>query len=213
MSQNFCVIIGDIIGSKSIPDREAAQEKLKLAMKRVNTDFGSEFWAPFVITRGDEIAAVLNSFVQVNDIINELQGSFFPYRMRFGIAWGKLTTALESYLSTEIDGPAFYTASDMINKAREKNHLAYFQLGNDVLDRAVSSLKNAIGLLQSDWTLRQTEVFYKFVELRNQYDVARVLKIKQPTVKKTLSSIHFKEILGLEEDINYLLQNYNKVCV
>ncbi|NOY76479.1 MAG: hypothetical protein GXO76_01285 [Calditrichaeota bacterium] len=206
-------MIGDIVRSKSIEDREAAQEKLKLAMKRVNADFASEFWAPFVITRGDEIAAVLISFVHVNDIMNELQRNFFPFRLRFGIAQGELTTALESHLATEIDGPAFYSASAMIDKAREKNHLAYFQLGNDVLDRAVSSLKNAIGLLQSDWTLRQTEVFYRFVELRNQYDVARILQIKQPTVKKTLSSIHSKEILSFEEDINYLLQNYDQVCI
>ena len=212
MPQNFCVIIGDIVRSKSIPDREAAQEKLKSAMERVNTDFASDFWAPFVITRGDEIAAVLTSFVQVNDMMNELQRNFSPYRLRFGIAWGELTTALESRLATEIDGPAFYAASAMIDKAREKNKLAYFQLGNAVLDRAVSSLKNAIGFLQSSWTLRQTEVCYKFVELRNQYDVARLLKIKQPTVKKTLNSIHFKEILSLEEDVSYLLQNYNSVC-
>ena len=57
-NKQYVAVIGDLVGSKSIDNRQAVQEKLLDTLSDVNSKFKTSLYAGFIVTTGDEFQAL-----------------------------------------------------------------------------------------------------------------------------------------------------------
>lgn len=114
MAVKYYALILDIIDSSIFPDRDILTEKLERAIAYANKEFSRDCLAPFEITRGDEVAAVLVSTARVYEMIKVFREELFPVDIRSVIIYDELKAGLEKRRSTVIDGPAFYRGNHMM---------------------------------------------------------------------------------------------------
>jgi len=88
----YVAIIGDIIGSRNIENRNEVQNKLKDVLNHVNNKYAEDISAKFTITLGDEFQGLLSAGRYVMDIIQFIERKMYPVKMRFGVGIGKITT-------------------------------------------------------------------------------------------------------------------------
>ena len=207
MKQKFYVMLGDVIASRRITDREIFQRKLEEACSNVNLNFVDDIYADFNILKGiDEIGGVLLNITNVYKIINTLQEQFFPHSMRFVLVFDYIDTAVESQEVSRMDGPAFHRASDILKDLKGSRLMFKMSIGDEIMEKMVTGEINLIFLLKKSWSLRQRRIIYEYRKTGNQNIVANALGISQQAVSKALNRSMWKEISGIEEDLNYVLQ-------
>lgn len=207
MKQKFYVMLGDVIASRRITDREIFQRKLEEACSNANLDFVEDIYADFNILKGiDEIGGVLLNITSVYKIINALQEQFYPHSMRFALVFDYIDTAVESQEVSKMDGPAFHRASDILNNLKGSRLIFKMSINDEIMEKMVTGEINLIFLLKKSWSLRQRRILYEYRKIGNQNMVAKALGISQQAVSKALNRSMWKEISGIEEDLNYVLQ-------
>ncbi len=202
----YYVVIGDLVASRKMPDRNRVQDKLKEAMDHVNEHFRSEIIAPFIITRGDEIAAVFKTIYSINKIINNFIDILFPIQIRFGIGRGELTTSINTGLATEIDGPGFYVGAEALEEARRTRRWIIFRLNNPLFDKSLTSLKNLLIVLKQSWSPHQRKICRLYEEIGSQKKVAESLQVSQQAVAKSLRNALWSEYVEGEMTVEWLLK-------
>jgi SatD family (SatD) len=207
MKQKFYVMLGDVIASSRITDREIFQRKLEEACSNVDLNFFEDIYADFNILKGiDEIGGVLLNITSVYKIINTLQEQFYPHSMRFALVFDYIDTAIESQEVSKMDGPAFHRASDILKDLKGSRLMFKMSIGDELMEKMVTGEINLIFLLKKNWSLRQRRILYEYRKIGNQNMVAKTLGISQQAVSKALNRSMWKEISGIEEDLNYVLQ-------
>ena len=109
-----------------------------------------------------------------------------------------------------MDGPAFHKASDKMNSLKKSKLMFDMSIGDEVIDRAISSQINLILLLKKNRTKKQHQVVLEYERTKNQQEVAKNLEITQQAVSKTLRRSMWGEISGIEEKLNDTLREYSK---
>lgn len=175
MKSKFYVMMGDVIASRRIKNREVFQRKLDKICVNVNLNFAEDIYADFNILKGlDEVGGVLTNIKNVYKIMNTFLEQCYPDSIRFVLVYDYIDTAMKSHEVSRMDGPAFHKASDMLKK---------------------------------DWSTRQRMILYEYRTKGNQNMVAKALGITQQAVSKALNRSKWKEISGIEEDLNNVLNN------
>ena len=211
MSTEYFAIVGDVVSSKKIEERDAFQSRLQKACDQVNATFADGIYAQIKITKGiDEISGILTKIENAYSITNVIFESIYPNLMRFAIVHGVLDTALESRDATKIDGPAFHKAAELIAQLKKTKNLVKVQIYDELIDRLLNLQINSVFLLKKKWTKRQFEVAILYKNLRNQKEVAKRLGIKQQTVSRIVKSANYDEILESEQSINEILKEYQQ---
>ncbi|PWB51080.1 MAG: hypothetical protein C3F06_11040 [Candidatus Methanoperedenaceae archaeon] len=209
MKQKFYVMLGDVIASRRITDREIFQRKLEEACSNVNLDFVEDIYADFNILKGiDEIGGVLLNITSVYKIIHTLQEQFYPHSMRFALVYDYIDTAVESQEVSRMDGPAFHRASDILKNLKGSRLIFKMSINDEIMEKMVTGEINLIFLLKKSWSLRQRRILYEYRKIGNQNMVAKALGISQQAVSKALNRSMWKEISGIEGDLNYVLLQY-----
>lgn len=147
-----------------------------------------------------------NKQTNVYKIINTLQEQFFPHSMRFVLVFDYIDTAVESQEVSRMDGPAFHRASDILKDLKGSRLMFKMSIGDEIMEKMVTGEINLIFLLKKSWSLRQCRIIYEYRKTGNQNIVANALGISQQAVSKALNRSMWKEISGIEEDLNYVLQ-------
>lgn len=208
----YTVIVGDLVGSRSISGREVVSHRIKSIIDRINEDFKKEFYAPLTLTLGmDELSGVLkreNMSYRICRLINE---QVHPYLFRFAIAKGAVDVGVSSKDARKMDGPAFHTSASMIQHAKRENLYYCFNLGSrdKELDSLLNGLANILHLLRSSWTEHQRHVVELYEKLQSQKAVARKMEITQQAVSDALIQAHWKELNRAEITIDEILSGKN----
>ncbi|MGI9038011.1 MAG: SatD family protein, partial [Gemmatimonadota bacterium] len=100
----FFALIGDIVDSRTLPDRSAVQRTLAAAIQRLNRDRTEEMAAPLRIIDGDAVQVLLVAGPSVVDIVIRLAEALHPAAMVWGLGRGGLSTDFSDDVSM-IDGP------------------------------------------------------------------------------------------------------------
>lgn len=109
------VLLGDVVGSRDIEDREAFRRTLVDACETANETCGSDLDAPFELLKGiDELGGVLTSPAPVYDVVDEFAAALRPHEIRVAVAAGGIDVAPESGDVTRMDGPAFHRADELL---------------------------------------------------------------------------------------------------
>ena len=190
-------IIGDIIKSKKITNRNEIQKKLKEVLDKINKNYENDISSKFIITLGDEFQGLLSNGINAMSIITEIERNMFPIKIRFGIGIGRISTDVNKEMALGADGPGYYKARDAIkylkeNENKKQTISADIRLEVEGKNQATTLMLNTILTLMTaikqTWSLRQREIIWDMLEHEDsQIEVAKRLKIKQPSVQKSFS--------------------------
>ncbi len=200
-STSYIAIVGDIVGSKVLVDRNSAQRKLKSILDEVNTKYYDDIEAQFTITLGDEFQGLLRSGQQVMDIITEIEIQMHPIEVRFGIGVGDISTDINRYAALGADGEAYYRAREMIEEIRQlaqqkkpipTDIMIKTDPQNEEIDRLINTIFTLCKSIKDRWTDRQKEVVYDCLQNGdNQEQVALRLGKQQPAIHKNLTAANY----------------------
>lgn len=202
-------MLGDVVSSRSISDRENFQKKLGEACKKINKTYVSDIYGDFRILKGvDEVSGVLSTISNSYDIITAMLEQLYPHLMRFVLVCDYIDTALETRDVARMDGPAFHRASDIMNTLKKSKLMFDMSVDDELMDAAITGQINLILLLKRNWSQKQHQIVREYEKTRNQYDVAKKLGITQQAVSKALTRSMWKEIKSIEENLDHILHNY-----
>lgn len=117
-------IIGDLIKSKGIKDRDLVQSKLRNILETVNRNYASMIASDFTITLGDEFQGVLKQGPMILEMLDRIKFEMKPVEIRFGIGIGEISTKIFRDNSLGADGFAYWNAREAINALKENNDYA-----------------------------------------------------------------------------------------
>ncbi|HBL83654.1 MAG: hypothetical protein A2Y17_09060 [Clostridiales bacterium GWF2_38_85] len=214
----YIAIIGDIINSKKIDERNRIQEKLKKILNEINYNYPNNIVSNFMITLGDEFQGLLTLGSEIFRIISFIEMEMHPIKIRFGIGIGEITTEINRDFPLGSDGPAYYNARDMIYELKKlerkyESYNANIMIKSDIYNSETIELINSILTLcttiKGKWTERQYEIIKCYLENdENQHLAAQSLAINQSSVNKSLNNSGFynywKAISNLISFLDYM---------
>lgn len=215
----YVAIIGDIVNSKKIQDRDAVQQKLKAALSAVNEDYKAEIASNFMITLGDEFQGLLSTGKHLMDVLTRIEQEMSPVRFRFGIGVGSITTQIQRDWAIGADGPGYHKAREAVAhlKAAENKkengpadtRIAFEDAPQEIADLLNVTFKLLTAIKQS-WSKQQRLVIQDALKHRDsQVKMAGRLGVKQPTIHKHLINGHYYSYLEALSTINRIMAEVN----
>ena len=193
----YIAIIGDIVESRKLENREEVQTRLKNVLHQINETYQTQLASKFVVTLGDEFQGLLLSGENVLDIIQQITREMYPVRIRFGIGLGEITTAINEEMSIGADGPGYYNARsavEFLKESEKKRQMrpAHIRIEAQGDNTATTDMLNTIcslmAAVEDSWSDRQREVIWDMLKHQDgQKAVAERMEISQPSVQKNLA--------------------------
>lgn len=159
---NRIAVIGDLIGSRSLPDRRNVQQQLQHALMEVNSAYAEIIESKFTLTLGDEFQGIVRPDPRVFALLDTLE-SRLPWDFRVGLGYGEILTSIDPELSIGADGPAYWRAREAIDHVHDKNwngknriRICGFGADKDALLNALFVTTDA---LKASWTRLQRDTF------------------------------------------------------
>lgn len=212
----YIALIGDIIDSKQIKERESFQESLKETFININKEYKSTIASNFTLTIGDEFQALLKVDGKLMQLLDSLYIQI-PADFRLGLGYGEITTKIDPSLSIGADGEAFWKARDAIKYVYTNNYNGrsniLFKSHNEGLDSTINSLFTLTESLKFQWTDLQKETFAKMLEEGiysesfNQQEFASKLGISESSLSKRLTASNIKIYLRGRQEITKILED------
>lgn len=215
-------VIGDIIKSKSILDRQKTQQELQSVLLQINQRHQVSLASRFTITLGDEFQGLFKDSKGLLHILDEISFALRPIRLRFGIGVGTLTTELDPTTSIGADGPVYWKAREAIDYVHKNNDYgrANIHLGVQEPDDTVSLINQILKLtaLQvSGWRDSQTEVYKIILEEEimdpeeiNHQRIAKKLGILPSSLTRRFESSGIKRYMSACREVELALERINK---
>ncbi|MGX1586343.1 SatD family protein [Microbacterium sp. NPDC055502] len=192
-------VIADIVGSRELDDRSAAQRALDDTIAEVESDRPLAL-QPLTPTVGDEQQAVYRELTDALTSLLMIQLRLpDDLAFRFGIGVGEVR-AVDSVHGELADGPGWYAARAAIETvhAREQRAVPRTRTwivgapGQDEVMPAVIAAANAYVLVRDElvgaMTARERRLTYGRLIGRSQQELAAQESITQPSVSKSLRS-------------------------
>jgi len=120
----YIVLIGDLIGSKELGDKERNRYQTILSEEtnRINNE-SSSIISPLTITLGDEFQAVYKDLSALMADSWSILAAMHPVGVRFSIGVGQIYTPINSDQALGMDGPAFHAARDGMDEIKESGRI------------------------------------------------------------------------------------------
>ncbi|MDV0444710.1 hypothetical protein MmiAt1_02460 [Methanimicrococcus sp. At1] len=215
----YFAVIGDIISSRKIKDRNAFQNRLNEILHEVNTEYEADLASRFVVTLGDEFQGLLKSADRLLEITDKIKFMLDPVELRFGIGIGEIDTEINVLSSIGADGPAYWCARDAINTIHNHNDykkskiMIAAQEQTDFMDVVNESLK-LCDYTENKWRSTQRALI-KISVLNFGYEtnipqkkLASLLGITVQTVNSKIQSTGYYNYLRLKKSVCVMLQNH-----
>jgi hypothetical protein len=206
MANLFYVIVIDIIGSSRLKDRDALSTQFNVAISRANEKSAHTCWAPFEVTKGDEVAGVLISVAAAYDIIDTFAEALYPMVFRSVVVFDELDAGIHTRRSTVIDGLAFRRADQMMKRLKKTQKRFALSSGEKELDAAVEALVNFLLWRWTSLTTLQRKIVRLYQQGQKQSQVAEILNRKQQQIQNTLDVCKWQIIDEAEKAVRGLLQ-------
>ena len=213
--QKYLVIIGDVVKSREIKNREKFQENfhnvIEKELKRVRVFETNNIVSSFTITIGDEFQGVLKNASHLFKFIDDLEYGLNSilafeqterYALRYGIGVGLITTQINKKAAIGMDGPAFYNARKAIENAKKFN-LKYCFEGSLEKDDALNILLQWLNQENKKWNFRKFQIVKLYKDAWTQKQIAESLEISQPAVSKILKNTPVTLAMKSEQLIEY----------
>lgn len=188
------VIIGDLVASRTLRDRQRVQTRLSDALEGAN-DNAAGILSPYTLTLGDEFQAVLSAGSRVfRDALN-IQAAVHPVLVRFSLAAGALSTDINPRQALGMDGPAFHRARAGI-EALKHGDARYRVEGLEptaaqLANASLSFISHALG----KWRTRRFRILAALAGGMAVPDIARAEEISEQAVYKNIGDGRLRDVL------------------
>lgn len=212
MPPRRCVIIGDVIGSKSVEDRGALKARIDDGVALVNEELSNRLVAPFQPLKGvDEIGGVLADLRGAYHAVRVLTEAVHPVEIRFAIVWGDVDIGGDGDDVTEMDGPAFHDADDELAKLGDRDRYVAVVVdrpAKDWLERLLSNQFELLLILKHELTERQMEILRVYREVRRLAPVASEFDVTVQSISNTLKRARAQPMLDIEADLDVAVEQF-----
>lgn len=203
------VVLGDVVDSRGIEDREAFGRRLDGACRHLNEAFDGAIEAGLVPLKGiDEFAGVLSTPAPVYDVVDVFRARLHPQEARVAVAGGAIDVGRSTGDPARMDGEAFHRADDRLAEMEGTDFRFALDLEDPPVDALVADLVNMLLFRKRQWTDRQREVVGLYDELGDQQRVAEELGVSQPAVSRALSRADLQPIREIEHRLRTTLERY-----
>lgn len=224
----YCAIIGDIVNSRNLQNRNNVQIRLKNTLSKINKRYGSEIAAKFIITIGDEFQGLLKSPNNILEIIDDIKEVLYPIKLRIGIGIGQIDTEINPKMALGADGPAYHYARQAISKLKEistqyenpkqDTMIIYFSNDDDVFisRNLINALWVAIYLIENNWSEKQRQAVNIVIreEMTQRYS-ANLLNIDQSSLQRRLNAagyLTYKKLrMAIQESLIEIWRSINAI--
>lgn len=204
MTTRRCVVVGDVVESRSVDDRERLHATLESGVERANVAVGDHLVAPFATLKGvDEVGGVLTDPGAAYRAIRELADAIHPTAIRFAVVWGRVDVGADASDVAKMDGPAFHEADDLLRDVEAASRYVGLSVA-DTEEWLVDLFANQMDLIfmwKDGWTPHQAEVMGLYRELETMAAVADRLDVSVQAVSQTLQRADSQRILAIERDL------------
>jgi len=203
MGKDYYLLIGDVVDSRKIRNREEFQERLRELLEDINQKFKGDIYAQFKILKGvDEFGGVLKEPSNIYEIIKKIHENILPKKVRSVLAKGGIDVSLEKKDVEYMDGPVFHRANELMEDLKKSKFYFQLKVSDELIDSAIFGQINALMLLKNDWTEKQFSVIQKYQELGSQNKVANEMGITPQAISKSLDRSNYKKIKQIERKLN-----------
>lgn len=203
------VVLGDVVGSREIDDREAFRETILRAIDGANERYADDVVGTFTLVKGvDEIAGVIAHPRNLYRILRDTVSSVRPGAIRFAVVYGEIDVGTTGVPAAEMDGPAFHRADEALGDVATSDLYVAFDGPRPHVDPLIGASINLLLMAREDWTDRQRTMVAAYEETGTQEAVADRLQVSQQTVSSTLRRADWARIARLEDVVNGALADY-----
>lgn len=184
---NYLVLIGDIVSSKKILQREQTQEKLNsvlLKLSKTNTNIES----PYTITLGDEFQAVFSQADNVFFEAFEILAAVYPEKIRFSFGVGNILTPINHQQALGMDGPAFYYARQGMEYLKRSDELFSMEGLETPCTGLVKESLCLFSYTSRNWNLNRIRTFVSLCQNNNVQKIAGELQVSDKAIYKTIAA-------------------------
>ena len=186
MAKQYLVLIGDIVHSRSVSDRNAAQRKFSSACAKLNIEAERlGLVSPLTITLGDEFQAVFKNSARLWECILRLEAAMAPLEMRFAVGVGAISTSLKRDSALGMDGPAFYAARagiEQLKKTGGRYRIA--GLGQDEL--FINAVLELLGRNRMKWRASRVLILASLLQGKNVSEISKLTKTSEQAVYRNI---------------------------
>lgn len=198
-------LIGDIVASTKIADREKIQEKLQSILDSLNSKKDKHLISPYTITLGDEFQALFN---QADDLFYDaflILQAIYPEKMRFSYGIGTIETIINRKSAIGMDGPAFHNARKGIGELKKTPYL--FNITG--LENSQSDLVNLVLRFASHnllkWGKNRLNVYTLLYENRSVKEIAEIVQLSDKAIYKTINVGDLKTVIEIFKKITEIM--------
>ncbi len=203
-NDTYVALIGDLIASRELEDRAAAQERVVAALGGVNDGWKDELAARFVVTLGDEFQGLLVRADHAFDVVATLERVLGGVRARYGVGVGELATPLQPD-AIGMDGPCFHRAREAVERGKRDDRWITVAGFGEARDEVINGLFRLMGGVRRSWTEVQAETVFVARELREQKAAAAARGVSEATVSKALKAALYEPFSEAERTVKALL--------
>lgn len=196
-------VIGDIVGSRTVPDRNELQQRLVAVLKELNTQSPSQLASPYTITLGDEFQAVLSSPVRLFQGFWRILEALFPCRARFAVGIGPLATPINPDQAIGMDGPGFHRARSSMDAAREAG--VHFRLKGAAQMPLINAALDVLSPRVDEWRRNRISTLCRLYAGEQPNDIASRLGISLSGVYKNIRAGHLEAVMRLTREIESVI--------
>lgn len=205
------VVVGDVVDSRQIPDRDQFGGTLADALATVNRTYGESIRADFAAVKGiDEVVGVLDDVRAVYDVVKTVYDAIHPQQVRFVVVRGAIDVNPGGTDATAMDGPAFHDANERMEAVERRDLLFDLDGGDPTVDGLVAGTVNLVLTLREDWTDREFQVVRARERAATQREAAAELGLAQQTVSDALRRAHWKRVHQVERFLDTIFLEYDE---
>jgi Mor family transcriptional regulator len=199
----FIVVIGDVISSRKVEQRNELQKKLRDILDDLNTAACEHHLvSPYTITLGDEFQAVYdNANCLFLDSIRILERTF-PQKIRFSFGIGEISTDINREQSLGMDGSAFYYAREGITHLKDLRGKFMFHI-HGLGDPELEDLFNNFLLIFSNqlegWNRNRYVILRSMMEGKAVKKIAKKLELTETAVYMNIYDGSIREMIAIQE--------------
>jgi len=201
MTERRCVVLGDVVDSRTLDDRETARDRLERAVDAATDAAHDAVVAPFAVLKGvDEVGGVLEDPAGAVPAVRALVEELHPVELRVGVAYDVVDVAPDADAVAEMDGPAFHRADGCLREAADGDRYVRVALDPvpDVFERVLGDQLDLLSAWTYSWTPRQTEVVRAYRGAETMTAVAETLDVSVQTVSKTIGRTRARTVFDVE---------------
>lgn len=213
----YIVLIGDLIGSKELDDKERDrfQTILSEEINRINNK-SSSIISQLTITLGDEFQAVYKVLSELLADSWSILAALHPVGVRFSIGVGSIYTPINREQALGMDGPAFHVARDGMDHIKKSGRIYNISLGSpadqpEALLSLISLVNHSLQFLSNEikeWKKSRLQVLVMLQEGLSVKRISEEVDISESAVYKNREEGDLSLVLDLKVSIG---ENINRI--